>query len=273
MRRSVRGRVVAITGGARGIGLATARVLAERDARVAIGDRDVDAAQRAADELGERAIALPLDVTEQESVEGFLDQAGERLGPVGALVNNAAVAILGPLVDEAAAATDRQIDVNLRGVIHGVKAAAPRMRERRAGHIVIVSSAAGRMAQPGAATYCATKHALVGLAESARAELRPSGVQVSVVFPYLTRTGMSVGQPETRGMPPLQPERVARAIASVLERPRPTAYVPAAYRLLLAVAGHTPAALRDAAGGLLGTDRVFSYDAAARAEYHERALR
>jgi NAD(P)-dependent dehydrogenase (short-subunit alcohol dehydrogenase family) len=271
-RTTLSGRTVAITGGARGIGLSTARALTAAGALVAIVDRDLDATEAAVRGLSGKAIALPLDVSEERSVEQFLKESEKQLGALHALVNNAPIAVFGPLIDESPHATNRQIDINLRGVIHGVKAAAPRMRELGDGHLVIVASTAGKLALPGAATYCATKYALLGLGEALRSELRGAGVRVSLVLPHMTRTEMISGQTEIRGMAPIPPDRVARAIVSVLRRPRPTAYVPAVNRPLLAIAGLVPTSVRDAALRALGANRAFDYEPGARASYHERAL-
>jgi NAD(P)-dependent dehydrogenase (short-subunit alcohol dehydrogenase family) len=271
-RISLPGRVIAITGGGRGIGLATARALSATGALVAVGDRDLDVAEQAVRELSGEAIAVRLDVRKESSVEQFLDETEKRLGPLHALVNNAGVAVFGPLIDQSPHATDTQIDVNLRGVIHGVKAASRRMRDH-GGHIVIVASTAGKLALPGAATYCATKYGLVGLSEALRSELRPLDVHVSLVLPHMTRTEMISGQPQIRGMAPILPQRVARTIVSVIRRPRATAYVPATNRLLLAISGHVPSRVRDVVMRMLGADRAFDFDPQARAAYHERALR
>ncbi len=254
--------MVAVTGAARGIGRATAAALERAGARVARGDVDPD---------GDGS-ALFVDVRDPVSFEGFLAAVEERLGPLSALVNNAGINHLGPLTGQSEEAIDRQIDVNLRGTINGVRAAAPRMLARGDGHVVNVASVAGRLPLPGAAVYCATKHAIVGLSEAARAELRPGGVRVSVVLPHMTRTDMTAGQPENRLAPPIAPEAVGAAVAGVLARPRATVYVPGRVRVLAALIPHLPAAARDAFNRVTGADRAFEYDAAERAAYHRRVL-
>jgi len=119
--RSLQGKVVAITGGARGIGRATARALAAEGAKVALGDLDKPLAEEAAAELGTEAVGLALDVTERDSFARFLDQVGERLGPLDVLINNAGIMPIGRFVDEDDATARRMVDINLHGVIYGMK--------------------------------------------------------------------------------------------------------------------------------------------------------
>ena len=161
-RRSLAGKVVAITGGARGIGEATARAIVAKGGKVAIGDLDVELAQKTAGVLGGGTIALELDVTRRDSFESFISQVEERLGPLDVLINNAGIMPIGPFVDEDDATARRMIDINLHGVIFGTKLAIPGMVRRGSGHIVNIASQAGKGGFPGGATYCATKHAVVG---------------------------------------------------------------------------------------------------------------
>src|ERR671918_3164736 len=157
--KSLNGRVVAITGGARGIGKATAKALVAEGAKVAIGDLDTELAEQTASELGGDSIGLELDVTKRESFADFLAQVEERLGPLDVLVNNAGIMPLGAFVEEDDATAHRLVDINLHGVIFGTKLAIPGMVRRGSGHIVNLASQAGKGGFPGGATYCATKHA------------------------------------------------------------------------------------------------------------------
>lgn len=223
----ITGRVVAITGGARGIGRATAAALSSRGARVAIGDVDPEAAQRTADELGHGVVALPLDVTDPESFADFLEAVEERLAPIEVLVNNAGVLHIGDFADEDHVASRRQIDINLWGVLLGSKLILRRWRDQgRRGHLVNLASSAGKIAPPGIATYVATKHGVVGLTEAIRWENEDSGVEFSVVMPGVVKTEMAIGYQPTRGAKDLEPEDVAAAIAEVLQRPRFDVFVP-----------------------------------------------
>ena len=175
--RSLAGDVVAITGGARGIGRATAAALIAQGARVAIGDIDAALAERTAQELGSGTVGLPLDVTNRTSFATFLDEVENRLGPLDVLINNAGIMPIGPFVEETDATAIRMIDINLHGVIYGSKLALERFIPRNRGHIVQIASIAGKVGFPGGATYCATKHAVVGLSESIRAELRGTNIE------------------------------------------------------------------------------------------------
>lgn len=168
MKQDLTGRVVAITGGARGIGLATAKAFVAAGARVAIGDLDVDLATNAADGISGDVVALPLDVTSPQSFSAFLDDVEAALGPVDILVNNAGVMLTGEFLAETPATEDKMIDINLRGVITGCKLAAERFTGRGGGTIINIASMAGVAGFPGVATYCATKFGVVGAAARTR---------------------------------------------------------------------------------------------------------
>src|SRR5436190_246560 len=256
--RSLRGKVVAITGGARGIGKATANALAHEGARVAVGDLDAAFADRAAGEIGGEAVGLPLDVTRRDSFAAFLDEVAERLGPLDVLVNNAGIMPIGPFADEDDATARRMVDINLHGVIYGMKLAIPGMRARRRGHIVNIASQAGKAGLPGGATYCATKHAVVGLSEAVRAELRDTGVEVSVVMPAVVNTELGSGLPETRGVKKLEPEEVANEIVSVLKLPRFDVWVPRSSAAIDAILHLVPRRGREAIGRFLKADKVLA---------------
>jgi NADP-dependent 3-hydroxy acid dehydrogenase YdfG len=197
---SLSGKVVAITGGARGIGRATAGALVSKGAKVAIGDLDLQLAERAASELGGGAVAFELDVTDRASFARFLAQAEESLGPIDVLVNNAGIMPLGPFVEEDDDTARRMVDINVHGVIHGMKLALPGMLERDSGHVVNVASQAGKGGYPGGATYSATKHAVVGLSEAVRAETYEAGIEISLVMPVVVNTELATGVVEARGM-------------------------------------------------------------------------
>jgi NAD(P)-dependent dehydrogenase (short-subunit alcohol dehydrogenase family) len=225
--RSLRGKVVVITGGARGIGACTARALVAEGARVAIGDLDLDATLRAAKELGADVLGLQLDVTDHAGYTAFLDEVERELGPIDVLINNAGIMPLAMLEEESADTTARQLAINLGAVIHGTRQAMLRMRPRGTGHIVNIASLAGKVGMPGGATYCATKHGVVGLSEAVQQELKGSGVEVSCVMPTIVRTELAAGLKETRLSSQVAPEDVANAIVGALRRPVLEVYVPA----------------------------------------------
>jgi NAD(P)-dependent dehydrogenase (short-subunit alcohol dehydrogenase family) len=246
--------VIAVTGGARGIGRATAAALTRAGARVAIGDLHLELAETTAGEIGGDIVSLPLDVTDRRSFARFLDDTEAKLGPLTGLVNNAGLMGVGPLVEEDDSLTDRQIAVNLAGVILGAKLAVPRMLAHGRGHLVNLASAAGRAGIAGAATYCATKHAVVGFTEAMRSELASTPVEVSMVLPGLVDTELTRGFPDRRGVRRVGPEEVAEAIVGVLRRPRLAVYVPRSVGVGIRVMGAIPRPLRDRVGRALGVD-------------------
>jgi short-subunit dehydrogenase len=262
--RQLAGRVVAVTGGGRGIGLATVRALTERGARVAVGDLDGGLASQAGGELG-----APLDVASRESFSAFLGTVADRIGPVEVLINNAGVIRVGPFLDEDDAWTRRQLDVNVHGVILGCKLALPEMIARGSGHVVNVASVAAKIGVPREAVYAATKHAVLGLSESLRAELRGTGVELSVVMPGLVRTELAAGT--LKGSLVLAPEAVARAIVAALEHPRFDVYVPRSYAGLSALSALLPRRARDAFLRAAGVGRnTAGTTAEQRAAYEDR---
>src|SRR5437764_2271087 len=218
--RSLANQVVAITGGARGIGLATATALAHHGARVAIGDLDGDLAGQVAAELGGDAFGVGVDVTDNAAFTAFLDGVEHRLGPLDVLVNNAGIMNAGPIDTEDEALTARAIAINLEAVIHGTREAVRRMKPRRTGHIVNMSSAVSKAAGEGCATYCATKFGVAGFSEAVAIELRGTGVELSVIRPSLCNTELTSGFAGLRGMPFINPEDVAERIVETLQRPR-----------------------------------------------------
>ena len=273
-RRSLSGKVVAITGGARGIGKSTATALARRGCRIAIGDLDTGLAEQTAAELGGGAIALELDVTDPDSFSAFLDEAERQLGPVDVLVNNAGIMPIGRFADEDDATARRMIDINLHGVIFGTKLALARMEPRNSGHIVNIASQAGKAGLPGGATYCATKHAVVGLSEAVRAELQDSGVEISCVMPAVVKTELAAGLKDVRGVKNLEPEEVADAIVEALETNRFEVWVPRSSAAISTVMNLVPRRGREALARFMKADQVLAaVDPADRRAYEERAAR
>ncbi|QNG17866.1 SDR family oxidoreductase [Rhodococcus triatomae] len=240
----IHGAVIAVTGGARGIGRDIARQLAARGARVAIGDLDGDAATATADELSGELHGHRVDVADQASFRSFLEAVTAQWGAPDVVVANAGVMWVGPFDEEPEAAQRRQFDVNVHGVINAVKLAAPAMRARGSGHIVTVASAAAKLVPPGESTYAATKHAVLGYLTGVRAELRGSGVHISAIMPAVVDTELAAGT-ATGAAHMLQPADVARAVVSVIERPRFQVTVPRYIGPLVAVVGLLPQSLRD----------------------------
>jgi NAD(P)-dependent dehydrogenase (short-subunit alcohol dehydrogenase family) len=269
--RSLVGTVVAITGGARGIGRATAAALIAQGAKVAIGDLDAALAARTADDLGHGTVGLALDVTNPVTFETFLDQAEAQLGPLDVLINNAGIMPIGPFTDESDETARALVDINLNGVIVGSKLALRRFLPRGRGHLVNIASAAGKAGFPGGATYCATKHAVVGLSEAIRAEVRDRGIGVSVVMPTVVHTELGSGLAETRSFKAVEPEDVAAAIVDALQRNRYEVFVPKSMGSILRPKAMLPIRAVDAIGRLFKSDQVLTRpDRVQRAAYEAR---
>jgi len=257
---SIDKKVVAITGGARGIGLAIATMLHRRGARVAIGDIDGAAADIAGSRLGLGAVAT-LDVTDPRSFESLLDVVEQRMGSIDVLVNNAGIISVGPAIDETDDITRRVLEVNLFGVMIGTKLAAARMRTRRSGHIINIASTSAVMPVPGIATYSATKHAVLGFTDAIRLENRRSGIHFSTVLPALTNTEMIAGVGHARGIKNIEPSDVAQAVYHLIEKPRSRVVVPRSFGVI-ALTGRRflPQPIYEAVERALGAERVFQGD-------------
>jgi NAD(P)-dependent dehydrogenase (short-subunit alcohol dehydrogenase family) len=224
--RDLTGKVVVITGAARGIGAATARALAREKVRLAIGDLDGDLATTVAGQLGAEAIARKLDVTDHSGYAAFLDEVEDELGPIDVLINNAGIMPVTNFDEESAESITRQLDINLHAVIFGTQQAVQRMKPRGRGHIVNIASAAGKGGFPGVATYCATKFGVVGLTEALYNELHGTGIDVSCVMPGIVRTELTDGIKDHWLIKTSTPEQVADAIVGALQRPRLDVFVP-----------------------------------------------
>ncbi len=270
--RILAGQVAAITGGARGIGHETARHLIAQGMRVAIGDLDAAATEAAAAELGADARGYALDVTDRASFEAFVAAAEADLGPLDVLVNNAGIMQLGPFLEEEDVVAERQVDINVHGVLHGMKIALPRFVARGHGHLVNIASTAGKGGFAGGATYCGTKHFVVGVSEAVRGELRGTAVEISCVMPGVVNTELSAGLQEARGVKNVDPEDVAAAIVECLKAPRFDVFVPRSIGPLSQVMSALPRGGRERISRVLKADQVLANaDPAARRTYELRA--
>lgn len=258
------GALVAITGGGAGIGRAVAKLFASKGARVAIGDLNQAAAEETAELVG--GTAHHLDVADRDSFASFAAVAEKAHGPLHVLVNNAGLMPNGGFL-ELADATDRlQIDVNLGGVLNGMKLVLPGMVERGFGHVVNVASLAGKFPVKGLAVYNATKFAVVGLTAATRLEFADAGVSLTAVLPSAVDTALASGL-DMRPIPKVQPEDVARAVVDSVHNRRAEIAVPGYVGLLAAAAGVTPEPVLNRIRRLVRDDRALHADHPERSAY------
>jgi NAD(P)-dependent dehydrogenase (short-subunit alcohol dehydrogenase family) len=268
----VKGKVIVVTGGARGIGLATATALHNLGAKVAIGDIDEVTVKESGAALG-LDVYGKLDVTDRNSFSEFLDTVERQLGPIDVLVNNAGIMPVGRIIDESDAVTHRILDINVFGVILGSKLAAQRMVPRGSGHVINVASLAGEMYAAGLATYCASKHAVVAFTDSARVEYRAAGVKFSMVSPAFVNTELIAGTQGARGFKNAEPSDIADAIVGLVVRPKPRVRVTRAAGAMVASQKFMPRVFAEGLNRLLGGDHVFTdgVDVERRKAYEARA--
>ena len=212
------GKVAIVTGASRGIGLAIARKLVRMGGRIAICARDAARLNGAAAELrgeGATVLAVPADVSRAQDVADLVQKAEAKLGPIEILINNAGIGFFGPTHEASEANWDTVLDTNLKSVFLMSKAVARGMIERRGGHIINISSLAGKNPLRNGAAYAASKWGLNGLSYSVAEELRGHNVRVSVVCPGSVNTELSPHAGKDVGKM-LQPEDVAHAVAMLV---------------------------------------------------------
>jgi len=234
MSFSLEGRAVAITGASSGIGEATALALAQAGAAVALGARRKDRVEDLARRIeadGGRAVAIEVDISDESQARAFIERAHSELGGLHGLVNNAGVMLLGPVEATDTEEWRRMVGVNVLGLLYCTHAALPLMREDGGGHIVNVSSTAGRNAAAGAAVYNFTKFGVTGFSEALRQEALHSQIRVTCVEPGFVETELqeqNVNPVVLQGVEKmreqigdvLQPGDIADAIHYALSRPQ-----------------------------------------------------
>jgi NADP-dependent 3-hydroxy acid dehydrogenase YdfG len=201
MTEGIKDKIVVVTGASSGLGEATARLLSAQGATVVLGARRTDRLQSLAKDIearGGKALAVATDVTQPEQVKALVDSAVRTYGRIDVMINNAGLMPQAPLerlkVDE----WNQMIDVNIKGVLHGIAAALPHMQRQKAGHFINVSSVAGHRVGPGFAVYAATKYAVRALSEGLRQEVKPYNIRTTVISPGAVATELpnSVTDPD-----------------------------------------------------------------------------
>lgn len=272
---NIRGKTIAITGAARGIGYATAKALLARGARVVIGDRDVALQESAVAQLTKLGpvSGYPLDVTDRESFSAFLDKARtDGGGRIDVLINNAGVMPIGPFVDETEQSIRSTLEVNLYGVIAGCQLVLPDMIARRSGHIINIASLSGLIPVPGQVVYVGAKFGVVGLTAALADEVAQHNVDVSVIMPPFTNTELISGTKSGGAIKPVEPEEIAAAIVKTLDKPKTHVSVPTPLRFTAQAAQMLGPRGRRWLNNKLGLDRVFlDFDTSARKKYEDRA--
>jgi len=223
----INGKVVAITGASSGIGEATALLLAERGARLVLGARREDRLGDLVAKIGGEAVYARTDVTRREDLHALVALAQERFGRLDVLVSNAGAGPISPLDDLRVDEWDEMVDVNIKGVLHGIAAALPVFREQQAGHFVTTASTAAFLVVPAMAVYAGTKVAVRAICEGLRQE-SGGGFRVTTVFPGFVHTDFAEASsnPEVRAriadmrdQIAISPDAIARAIAFAVEQP------------------------------------------------------
>ncbi|UII24025.1 SDR family oxidoreductase [Fulvivirga ligni] len=190
---NIKGKVVVITGASSGFGKITAEYLSEKGAVVALGARSTDKIEKLAKEIndkGGKAIAVTTDVTDKDQVKKLVDKAVSEFGKIDVLLNNAGIMPLSPLEYLKIDDWDSCIDINIKGVLYGIAAALPHMKERKSGQILSVASVAGHTINPGGAVYSATKYSVRVISEALRKEVKPYNIRTGVISPGAVDTGL-----------------------------------------------------------------------------------
>ena len=225
---NIKGKVVAITGASSGIGESTARLLAAKGAHVVLGARRIDRLEALAETItagGGSVRVRALDVVSRQDTQAFIDYAKQQFGRVDVMVNNAGVMPLSPLASLKVEEWDRMIDVNIRGVLHGIAAVLPGMQAQGFGQIINISSIGGLHVTPTAAVYCATKFAVRAISDGLRQET--DKIRVTVVCPGVTESELAESISDEAGRNEMKTfrkiaipaEAIARAVAYAIEQP------------------------------------------------------
>jgi NADP-dependent 3-hydroxy acid dehydrogenase YdfG len=230
MNDNIKGKVVVITGASSGLGEASARLLSSMGAVVVLAARRIDRLNSLAEELngkGGKALAIATDVTKCGQVKSLVDSAVKTFGRIDVIINNAGLMPLSPLERLRIDDWDRMIDVNIKGVLYGIAAALPYMKQQKSGHIINVSSVAGHKIRQGGAVYSATKHAVLALSEGLRMEVKPYNIRTTVISPGAVATELpdSISEPDIAETmrkvyeSAVPPDSFARAVVFAMSQP------------------------------------------------------
>ncbi len=256
--KSVKGKVALITGGALGMGKEVAKLFAKDGAKIVLWDLREEDLSKAAEELrglGAEVYTYVCDVTKRDMVYETAEKVKKEVGFVDILDNNAGIVFGGPLWEVDDEKLFKTIDVNVNGIIWCTKAFLPDMMERNEGHIIMMASAAGLLGVPGLAAYCASKHAVIGLSDSLRVELKKigkTGIKITIVCPSFVKTGMFEGVKPPLLNPWLTPEGMAKKIYNAVLKEKPYVLEPFIVKTVPFLKGISTTAVMDWVGGVLG---------------------
>ena len=234
MTNNIEGKVIVITGASSGLGEAAARHLSAEGATVVLGARRADRIEMLAKELTDgsgKAVAVTTDVTEREQIKNLVDAAVKEFGRIDVLVNNAGVMLHSPLERFKIADRDQMIDINIKGVLYGIAAALPYMKQQMSGHFINISSVAGHKIRPAGTVYAATKHAVRLISEGLRMEVKPYNIRTTIISPGAVDTELidRMTEPDIREAAQkatedlaIPAERFARIVAFAIGQPDDT---------------------------------------------------
>jgi NADP-dependent 3-hydroxy acid dehydrogenase YdfG len=231
MEENIKGKVVVITGASSGMGEAAAKHLSKLGAMVVLGARRTDRIEKLAKEIqesGGKALAIAADVTQRDQVKKLVDTAVEKFGRVDVLLNNAGIMPLSPMdrlnVDE----WDNMVDVNIKGVLNGIAAVLPHMKNQKSGHIINTASVAGHKIFSGSAVYSATKFAVRALSEGLRMDVKPYNIRTTIVSPgavktelldHISEADVQQANKDYVGAVGISPDSFARVVSFALSQP------------------------------------------------------
>ncbi|MCF2501307.1 MULTISPECIES: SDR family oxidoreductase [Dyadobacter] len=228
---NIKGKVVVITGASSGMGEAAAKHLANLGASVVLGARRTDKIEKLSKDIidnGGKSLAIAVDVTKRDQVKRFVDSAVQHFGRVDVILNNAGIMPLSPIDRLNVEEWDTMIDVNIKGVLNGIAAVLPYMKEQKSGQIINTSSVAGHKIFGGSAVYSATKFAVRALTEGLRMEVKPYNVRTTIVCPgavktelleHITEADIQQANQDYVGAVGISPESFARVVAFAISQP------------------------------------------------------